>query len=516
MSVTGSRIAGALGPPTSKQGVVSSAGGPEDEEAPAPTTKAIISLSGLDSVPSDPSADDLERLLRALGRATEGADGVTLAVVRHEAARRLMAAGVKNSAALVDAAIKSRAVAKPESAHAVKFEDAEPWPEPVRGDDLLRALVRVVRRYVACSPSQALAMALWILHAHTLDAWEISPLLCLSSPLKRCGKTTALTIIGSLVPRAMPVANISPSAIYRAIDALHPTLLLDEADTYVGLSERIRGLLNSGHTRAAAFVLLTSPTDQRPRRFSTFGAKVIALIGHLPGTLRDRSIVIRLHRLSPRENVDGALYLRGDPEPERLRRQAMRWAQDSAQALSHAFHPAMPAELNHRAVDNWMPLAAIAEAVGGEWPEQAQTAAVTVSGSSQDEQDEVHAVALLHDMRRLFRARGVDGIWSAEIVKALTAEEDRPWREFKGRSPVTVVEVARLLRPFGVGPKSIWSKGPEKKSSKGYDLAELEPMFERYLDPEPAEPAEPSSPNDLRPTGEPAVAGETGAVAGAP
>lgn len=47
----------------------------------------------------------------------------------------------------------------------------------------------------------------------------------------------------------------------------------------------VRGILNSGYTRDAAFVVRTVGDDNEPCRFSTWAAKAVALIGRLPDTL---------------------------------------------------------------------------------------------------------------------------------------------------------------------------------------------------------------------------------------
>ena len=61
----------------------------------------------------------------------------------------------------------------------------------------------------------------------------ISPRLAFSSPTKGCGKTTALDVMGQLVLRPLAAANVSPSAIFRVVEACHPTLLIDEADSFL-------------------------------------------------------------------------------------------------------------------------------------------------------------------------------------------------------------------------------------------------------------------------------------------
>jgi putative DNA primase/helicase len=82
-------------------------------------------------------------------------------------------------------------------------------------------------------------MALWVVHTHAFAAAEIAPRLAFTSPENRCGKTTALKILRRLVQRPLPTSNLSPAVLFRAIDLVRasdnasPTLLIDEADTFL-------------------------------------------------------------------------------------------------------------------------------------------------------------------------------------------------------------------------------------------------------------------------------------------
>jgi hypothetical protein len=67
----------------------------------------------------------------------------------------------------------------------------EPWPDPVDGAALLSEMTAAVLRYVVMEVGSAEIVALWVLHAHALDAFRISPRLAITSAEKRCGKTTA-------------------------------------------------------------------------------------------------------------------------------------------------------------------------------------------------------------------------------------------------------------------------------------------------------------------------------------
>ena len=128
-------------------------------------------------------------------------------------------------------------------------------------------------------------------YAH--EASGVSPILCIRSPEKRCGKTRNLEVLSCLVHRPVHTANITVAALYRTIDHYRPTLLIDEADTIFvnGSNAELRGVLNAGLYRSNAFVLRCIGKRQEPKLFSVWCPKAIALIGRLPSTLEDRSIV---------------------------------------------------------------------------------------------------------------------------------------------------------------------------------------------------------------------------------
>jgi hypothetical protein len=72
------------------------------------------------------------------------------------------------------------------------------------------------------------------------------------------------------------------------VEKYRPTLLIDEADTFLGDHDELRGIINSGHRRSSAFVLRCDGDDQEPKSLSTWCPKAIALIG-----LGDPHVVLR-------------------------------------------------------------------------------------------------------------------------------------------------------------------------------------------------------------------------------
>ena len=365
---------------------------------------------------------------------------------------------------------------------AIKFPEVELWPSPVDGDALLEDIVAQIERHVRLPREAAIGVALWVMHAHCFDAFPISPRLGIVSPEKRCGKTTLLGVIEALVPRPLSASNVTVAAVFRTIEAHRPTLLIDEADTFLGDNEELRGIINSGHNRTGTVIRLVGD-DHEPRAFSTFCPTAIAAIGSLPGTIDDRSIKIPLRRRLPSELIVRFRSDRVDHLHE-LARQAARWTDDHKYALC-AGDPDTPQSLHDRAADNWRPLLAIADLAGGDWPQTARAAAVALSehGTEQDEQS--RGVMLLGDILRVFDDRARNGgsdsgrVSSTGLVDALVALADRPWATWSRGRPITAAAVARLLRTFGIASNTI--KLSDGKQPNGYKRSQFDDAFARYL-----------------------------------
>jgi putative DNA primase/helicase len=328
---------------------------------------------------------------------------------------------------------------------------------------------------------------------HAFDRFFIFPRLFITAPEKGCGKTTLLDVIARLVPRPLMASNITAAALFRVIEAARPTLLLDEADSYMRQNEDLRSVVNAGHQRNGA-VIRTAGDDHEPRKFSVFAPLVIAAIRHLPGTIEDRSIKIPMRRRRPDEKV-ASLRLDRASTLDQLARRAARWAKDTADALGAA-DPAMPATIYNRAADNWRPLLAMAELAGGEWPDRSRNAAIELSGTGDDNAST--GVLLLGDIRELFHKDPLrdelfdpprEALFTVEILAALHADETKPWSEWKNGKAITSTQLADLVKPFKIKPNTVRR---DEKTAKGYMRAWFEDAFARYLPPRSVTTSQPS------------------------
>jgi hypothetical protein len=334
-------------------------------------------------------------------------------------------------------------------------------------------------------PHEYTAVALWVLHTYVYESFEVSPRLALTSPVNGCGKTTTLAVIEKLALRPERMDNTSPAVIYHLIDRLRGTLLVDEGDN-LGLPSNavLRSVINSSHRRGGN---IRRMFKGEPRAFNTFAPMAVAAIGVLPLPLMRRSIVIHMEKAA---NPGLSRFDTGDGEEMSrvnvARRYAEHWAH-SAPKLD--LNPEMPKGHRNRVADNWRPLISIADSMGADCGQAARYAAVAFAHAYHDEDV---GVVLLSDIRDVFNQRAADRMASEDLVKALLEIEESGWSEYRGprddQTPrkLSQGEVARLLRPFGIRPRSVWPRGKRRigeTSRKGYYRTQFESAWGRYCAP---------------------------------
>lgn len=361
--------------------------------------------------------------------------------------------------------------------------EVSPWAEPVDGAALLDELTNTVSTFIVCDVETARAAALWATLTWLIESVNVAPLAVITAPEKRCGKTQMLSVLGKLVRRPMSASSITPAALFRSIEAWHPTLLVDEADAFMRDNEELRGLLNSGHTRDSAYVVRVVGDDHVPARFSTWGCKAIAGIGHLADTVMDRAVVLPLRRKMAHESADRLRHA----EPglfDDLAAKLARFSQDNAEAVKSA-RPQLPSALNDRAQDNWEPLLAIAEVAGDHWPKLAREAALKLSGG---EPDSTVGDELLSDIREILAVQPGEKISSVVLLNALCMDAEKRWATYNRGAQLTQHQLAKKLKGYGIRSKNVRTSDGVVK---GFEREQFDDAFARYLSPlaPPAETA---------------------------
>jgi hypothetical protein len=180
----------------------------------------------------------------------------------------------------------------------------QPYPGKVDGLLLLDEISEIINKHMILPQGALPAITLWMVLTYVFNAFKICPKLAIISPEKRCGKSTLLELLGGVTHKSLLSSNITPSALFRAVDLWQPTLLVDEADTFLaGRNDDLIGMINSGHTKRTAVVIRVAGDDLRPKQFSTWSPMAFASIKDLTSTVMDRSISIHLRRRKGRETV---------------------------------------------------------------------------------------------------------------------------------------------------------------------------------------------------------------------
>ena len=370
------------------------------------------------------------------------------------------------------------------------FSEPEPWPDAIDPAVLLSDLSDTIRRFIVLEPEQADAAALWAAFTWFIDVVQVAPLAMANAPERACGKSQLLDILGRLSARPLPAANASAAGLFRAVERWKPTVLIDEADTFVRENEELKGLVNAGHTRSNAYVLRVVGDNHEPKLFSVWGAKAlagIALEKHLPDATMSRAIVFNMRRKLPGEKVerlrhaDAGLF-------DTLAAKLARFALDHADAVRWA-RPAIPDALDDRAQDNWEPLLSIAGCAGEDWLKRAIKAALILSGKADAAQSTGNE--LLSDIQHVFESKKLDRISTADLIAALIEDDEAAWATYNRGRPLAPRQLARMLAGYGIRSKNI-RMGYEQ--AKGFDREQFGDAFTRYVSP-PPENNRPAVPN---------------------
>jgi Protein of unknown function (DUF3631) len=111
--------------------------------------------------------------------------------------------------------------------------------------------------------------------------------------------------------------------------------------------------------------------------------------------------------------------------------------------------------------------------IGGDWPDQARMAAQRLANAVDTTSRNVRLLAAI---------RGVIGernaISSADLLAALTTDDDSEWKEWKAGKPLTAKQLSSVLTTFGIAPGRPVIDG---RQQRGYSRSGFLDAGERYL-----------------------------------
>jgi hypothetical protein len=270
------------------------------------------------------------------------------------------------------------------------------------------------------------------------------------------------------------VSKITPAAIYRLIERDQPTLVFDEADRFLRGNDDLNGIINAGHARFEATVIINKRLpdgNHDPVVFPVWCAKAIAGIGEQDDTLTSRSVVISLRRKLVSETVKPVrfnMFLKY----EAIRESLAAWAANFEPISEQEMEPFLKATTD-RGTDNWLALGIIAKRINPEWVERVQTALATIEVRQSDGLQSA-GVQLLSDVRDVVSESSRPEWSSTDLYNAVVHNDENDWSVFNHGRPITKKKFTQMLGDFGIKPT-------KRSNANVFYVADLEDAFERYL-----------------------------------
>ena len=326
------------------------------------------------------------------------------------------------------------------------------------------------------SDADADVLAVWTAMTYVMDHLEIAPMIYINSPVAQCGKSTVLKLLSAFCNNSRMVSKISPAAIYRIIERDQPTLLFDEADRILRGNTELNGIINAGHARFEAKVIINQKLPNgnwEPTEFPVWCAKAIAGIGEQEDTLISRSIVISLRRKLITEVVKPVRFnLTQQHEATRL--QLASWAKEFAPVSEEEMVPYLQASTD-RGTDNWLALGIIARRVGSDWERRIQAGLTAIEHRTESDSHSI-GIQLLNDVRSAVSADTKQEWTSTDLYNEVVYNDENDWTRFDHGREITKKKFTQMLAEFGVTPK-------KRQKANVFYVSDLDDAFKRYLPP---------------------------------
>ena len=355
-------------------------------------------------------------------------------------------------------------------------------------------ILAALSEYIDMSEHDGVTYTLWALYSHVYKRFYISPRMVFKSPEPGCGKTNSLDLLSLLCARGVRWDSGTAATMFRAIDADHPTLLLDEIDC-LDITGAIEQVFRSGYKKNG---VISRYIDGANKYWSAFGVMALAIVEKkLSEALLDRSFVIMLRKSTRTKELRD---IQADLEDENLEhingvvkpiyRQICAWARTNP-VLNHS--PELPEKLHDRRAVNWRVLISVADCFRETWGKKARDAALAALRIKK--QDSAHL--MLVSSMRVFPVLTIDRCRCDEFVKALHDLHDAPWNEYCGLQgkgvphKIKEAKVTQLLSRYEIRPGTVWpstrKRGDRSKSYRGYMKSWFKDAWSAYCKEEKEE-----------------------------
>jgi hypothetical protein len=331
--------------------------------------------------------------------------------------------------------------------------------------DLLTRIEGYISTYVSFpQPDQARVLAAWVLHTWAFQTAHTTPYIYVHSPEKQSGKSLLVEVLGSIVRNPMKAIDVTGPVLFRAIDKLSPTVLLDEADAVWSgrRNEGLRGIVNGGYKQGGHVWRLSRG---EPVKYDTFCPKLLAGIhnGCLPDTILDRCIPVVLRRKPVAEGIAPFYVFELGQLIEDLLGEIEGWVVEHAEALASYRQP-MVSGLSDREAEIAWPLLAIAAQFGA-----AESMAVAIAGLIADYHESMpetdKALETVRCIAEAFEETGRRKLHTEEILAA------------GGMDSTQGKLLSTYLDRYDIHPRNVRIGN---RVAKGYTFEQFEAIFTTY------------------------------------
>lgn len=348
-------------------------------------------------------------------------------------------------------------------------------------------------------------LTLWAAHTHVVEQTYSTPRLILDSPVPGSGKTTVLEHLGRLCLQPLQAASLSsPSLLTRMLNNAMRTVLIDEVDRTLnpkkeGVDELL-AVINSGYKKGATRPVLV-PTKEGWDAVEMPTYSPIAMAGNAPNLPDDtRSRCIRVLLLPDHEGViEPSDWEEIEEDAQALGLHLSAWAEGVREHV-RVVRPDLPERCVARVKERWAPLARVASAAGGRWPDAAwHLIERDIAEADADREDGAVTtptpVQLLKDIYALWPSDRTF-METRTLLPAVIAHNPEMWGEYStyGKA-LTVQRMGRMLvRAFKINS----AQQPDGDRARGYLRTAFAPAWRRLgitPRPEPCGPFEPTEPS---------------------
>jgi hypothetical protein len=204
------------------------------------------------------------------------------------------------------------------------------------------------------------------------------------------------------------------------------------------------------------------------KKYSCWCPKVIAMIGEVPDTIADRSIVVKMARKLTTETCAPLSEL----DTADIKAKCARFALDHSPSIAGS--PKIRGDgLNDRAADTFDPLFVITRLAGEEWETKLRAAALALCSAADSENS---GAGLILDILDIFTYTGLGKIFTRDLVPLL--RDGGLKSQVLSPGNINEFQISKILRHYGIRPDSV-RIGKEVK--QGYLATDFRDALHRYV-----------------------------------